>query len=76
MVISRYRAKINSRLCGKIVSSLLYQLFVPLAVVNQILAGPAIIIISPAVAGGLCVSAHSALRVSAVIPIVQLRSGL
>ena len=59
MVISRYRAKINSRLCGKIVSSLLYQLFVPLVVVNQIIAVPAIIIISPAVAGGLCVSGHS-----------------
>ena len=40
-------------------SSLLYQLFVPLVVVNQIIAVPAIIIISPAVAGGLCVSGHS-----------------
>lgn len=38
MVISRYRAKINSRLCGKIVSSLPYQPFVSLGVVNQIIA--------------------------------------
>ena len=58
MVISRSRAKINSRLCGKIMSSLPYQLFVPLGVVNQIIAAPVINIISPAVIGGLCVSAH------------------
>lgn len=58
MVISRSRAKTNSRLCGKIMSSLPYQLFVPLGVVNQIIAAPVIIVISPAVSGGPCVSAH------------------
>ena len=59
MVILRSRAKINCRLCGKIMSSLPYQLFEPLGVVNQIIAALVIVIISPAVIEGLYVSAHN-----------------